>query len=222
MKTYKHKTTYKLYHFIGIAILCFSLIMLTYNMTSAWFMDESVTSNGDNLSIIATIDLDVTTNFNFYNLALAPDTIYKTDQHGADIGTYMKTSDKTSTNLAVYVRVRYTTNRPELSLYFESNEITTEKNNYDAAQHHKKWVLADDGYYYYLDAVRTSNIRFNSGYKTDNTFINSKAGDPVSITLEFEAIQQPYGAYADKGVWADPPKIFKQFAQQNSGYAWEE
>ena len=62
----------KLYQIIGILLLCFSVIALSYNITTAWFMDESITSKGEpDIIVIGTIDIDVTTNFNFYNIALA-------------------------------------------------------------------------------------------------------------------------------------------------------
>ena len=227
MKLPKSNKHLKIYQLIGIAVLCISLITLTYNVTTAWFMDSSVTSNGKpNISIIGTIDLDVTTNFCFYNLALAPDTTYTTDQDNTDIGTYLKTSTKNDIR-EVYVRVKYTTTRydkttdseipcSELTLYFDPDNFTT-STSYNATNDHDKWVYnSSDGYYYYLGRIKAdSYTQFNAGYSTDNTMNNKKANADVYIKLEIEAIQRPYGAY--KAVWTTAPAIFNSFARADSG-----
>ena len=96
MKKMHKRTKYSLYQVIGIALLCISLIMLTYNTTIAWFRDESITSNGTKVAIIGNLGLTVTTNFDFYNLALAPDTTYTTDVNGDDIGTYIRVAPRFS------------------------------------------------------------------------------------------------------------------------------
>lgn len=201
--------------------------MLAYNVTTAWFMDESVTSNGTNINVIGTIDLDVTTNFNFYNLALAPDTTYTTDKDGQDIGTYMKTSSKTSPNLHVYVRIRYTATRwdklqnktipcSELTLYFQSSKFTN-STTYNSATDAGKWVYdPTSNYYYYLGKIGTGEIQFNAGYTTNNALHNDIADAEVDIQFDIEVIQQPYGAY--DAVWTDAPAIFDAFAKADSGY----
>ncbi|MGN0960590.1 MAG: hypothetical protein ACI4PF_00155 [Christensenellales bacterium] len=224
MKIKQNNKSFKIYQIIGIVVLCLSLIMISYRVTTAWFMDESVTSNGEpNISIIGTIDLDVTTNFDFYNLALAPDTIYTTDQDGADIGTYLKTSTNNDIR-EVYVRIKYTKTRndstlgaevdcPELTLYFDGNLTTA--TTYSMAVNNM-WVYnSTDGYYYYLGSIGSINTQFNAGYATDNTFNNAKASSQVYIKLEVEAIQRPYGAY--KAVWDTAPTIFNEFALADSG-----
>ena len=67
--TTKSSNSYSLFKVIAIFVLGFLLILLSYSVTSAWFMDESVTSNGEpNINIVGTVELEVTTNFNFYNL----------------------------------------------------------------------------------------------------------------------------------------------------------
>lgn len=224
MKVRQTKNLNRLYQIIGILVLCLSVIMLSYNVTVSWFRDESSTSNGEpNISIIGTIDLDVTTNFNFYNLALAPDTIYTLDQDGSDIGTYIKTSANNDIR-EVYVRIKYTTTRKdkatgntipctELTLYFNNN--TTKATTYTSSEKNK-WVYnSADGYYYYLGSIGSTNVQFNAGYATDNTFNNAKAKSDVYVKLEIEAIQRPYGAY--KAVWDTAPAIFNSFALADSG-----
>ena len=79
-----------------------------------------------------------------------------------------------------------------------------------------KWVYnSTDGFYYYLGGLGNTKIQFNAGYATDNTFTNAKAYSDVSIKLEVEAIQRPYGAY--KAVWTTAPQIFNDFAKTDSG-----
>ena len=222
MKLSKSNKHLKIYQLIGIAVLCIALITLTYNVTTAWFRDSSVTSNGKpNITIIGTIDVDVTTNFCFYNLALAPDTTYTTDQDGGDIGTYLKTSSENDIR-EVYVRIKYTATRydkvtdseiacDELTLYFDPDNFTT-STSYNATNDHNKWVYnSKDDYYYYLGSIGSDKYtQFNAGYSTDNSMNNKKANADVYIKLEIEAIQRPYGAY--EAVWGDDvPAIFESF-----------
>lgn len=199
------KSHTKIYQILGILVLCVALVLVTYNVTTAWFLDQSITSNGKpKISIIGTIDLDVTTNFDFYNLTLAPDTIYTTDQSGNDIGTYISTSAENNIK-DVYIRAKFTTNREELTLY-----ITDEK-----------WVYnATDQYYYYLGAVGSTDVQFNAGYSVDNTLTNDKGNDDVSIEIIVDAIQRPYGAYKEESTWSTAPEIFKDFAATDSGVPW--
>jgi len=191
----------KLYQIVGMLVLCISLIALSYNFTMAWFMDQSVTSNGEpNVTIIGTIDINVTTNFNFYNLALAPDTTYYVDGNGKDISTKICTSTKNDIK-TVYVRVKFISNRDELTLVFEEGN---------------KWIYNDaDEFYYYLGEVGNTDVMFNKGYHVDNSLNNSKANAPVNLTFQIEAIQRPYGAY--DAVWTTAPEAFDEFARENSG-----
>lgn len=225
MKLKSGKNRWKWYQLIGITVLCFVFVMLSYNITSAWFMDESTTSNGGaNIDVIGTIDLEVTSNFDFYNLALAPDTVYTTDQKGVDIGTYLCTSTKNNIK-EVYVRIKFTNTREdgaggshinctELALYFNNNLTTA--TSYTSTENNK-WVYnSADGYYYYLGKVGTTKVQFNAGYITDNTITNSSAGSKVNIRMVVEAIQRPYGAY--KSAWETAPTIFNSFALADSGY----
>lgn len=214
----------KIYLAITVILLCLSVILLTYNVTMAWFVDESITSSGKpNITVIGTIDLNVQSNFDFYNLALAPDTVYVKDQNNQDIGTYLKTTTTNDVS-QVYVRIRYTTTRSdkllqedinceELTLYFDDNFTTETTYTSDLIG---KWVYNNlDGYYYYLGGVGNTYIQFNAGYSTDNTLNNDKAYSSVDIKLEIEAIQRPYGAY--KAVWTTAPQIFNDFAKADSG-----
>lgn len=219
----KHRKTYQI---IGIMILCIVLILISYNFTLSWFMDESVTSNNPTISVVGTIDMKVTTNFDFYNLVLAPDTTYTTDQGGQDIGTYIRTNDSTAGGnhdvRGVYVRIKSTITKEsvassELSLYFADGVLTSTLPTASyASSDSGKWVYnpADD-YYYYLGAISTTNIQFNAGYKTNNTFTNSIANDNVNIHFVIEAIQRPYGAY--KAVWTTAPNVFNTFAYGDTG-----
>lgn len=209
----KPRKTRRLFQILGTFLLCVALILTSYKVTTAYFMDESVTSNGEpNIEIIGTVDLDVTTYFNFYNLVLAPDSIY-THYRGVDYATTFRTSEENDTE-TIYVRVHFETNREELTLYFEGN--TTTRTSYDSTQDHEKWYYnASDDYYYYLGEVGVDDIEFNAGYQVDNTLINAKASADVSLYFMFESIQRPYGAY--KAVWETAPAIFNEFARQNSG-----
>ena len=96
-KPQKKKNGKRLYQVIGMALLCVLVVYMSYTATTAWFLDESITSNGKpNIMIIGTVDLDVKSNFNFYNLVLAPDTYYTTyTENGVprSYGTYLTTSE---------------------------------------------------------------------------------------------------------------------------------
>ena len=179
--------------------------------------------------VIGTIDIDVTTNFNFYNIALAPRTTYYTDNMGQDIGTYVKTGENNDIR-TVYVRIKYTVtiddpstegieeeNSNRLKLVFAPNkETTTTSSTYDASRDGNKWFYnSSDNYYYYMGEVGETDIQFNKGYYVDNSLNNSIADFAVGITFEVEAIQRPYGAY--KAVWSTAPDLFESFAQLNSG-----
>ena len=96
---------------LAIIIACLIFLAIISSITFAWLMDDSTTSNGDpDITLIGDLDLDVTTNFKFKNLALAPDTTYVVDQDGNDIATYIKTSDSHDIDGA-YVRIKYETTR---------------------------------------------------------------------------------------------------------------
>ena len=225
------KRNFRLYQIAGIALLCISLIIATYSFSLAWFRDESVTSNSPNIAIIGTIGLDVTTNFNFKNLVLAPDTTYTVDRDNQDIGTYIKTSSAHNIDGA-FVRVRYEYERDlepgedpsfipdELTLYFNDGKITESSTYSDSDE--GKWAYVgsgeagDPGYYYYIGIVRNANIIFNAGYTVNNKLYNTIKGDPVQITLTFEAIQWQYGAYHD---WDSvSPQVFKGYAAKVSNH----
>lgn len=217
MKNLPKKHSFKrLYQVLGIILLCFTLVYASYSITTAWFMDDSVTSNGEpNILVIGTVDLEVNTDFNFYNLVLAPDTYYTSYIENGETrthATFLKTSEKNDVR-SIYVRAKYTTNRPELTLYFDGN-ITTNA-NYDASVDLNKWYLHTDGYYYYIGSIGTEDIMFNAGYHTDNTINNDKAYDDVTLEFVFESIQRPYGAY--KAVWEGAPTIFNEFAFADTG-----
>ena len=206
----------RLYQILGILLLCLTLVYSSYRVTTAWFMDDSVTSNGEpNIMVIGTVDLEVKTDFNFYNLVLAPDTYYTTYIENGETryhGTYIKTSEKNDVK-SIYVRAKFETNRDELTLYFDGN-ITT-NTTYNADLDLNKWYYHTDGYYYFIGSVGTEEIEFNAGYHTDNTFINAKSYEDVTLELVFESIQRPYGAY--KAVWEGAPDIFNEFALADSG-----
>lgn len=204
MKKMHKKNQFSLYQIIGIALLCISLIMLTYNTTIAWFRDESITSNDGKVAIIGNLGLTITTNFDFYNLALAPDTIYTTDVNGDDIGTYIKVAPDHDIDGA-YVRVRYTCNRPEVTLHFATGMLTTV-----ASPSNNSWVYNEsDDFYYYLGYMKKTDTQFNAGYTIDNTLDNTDAYDGVEIILYFETIQRQYGASA--AVWTTSPQCFKTY-----------
>jgi hypothetical protein len=216
----------KLYQTVGIILLCILLAVVSYGVTLSWFVDESITSNGKpNILVVGTVDLTVETNFNFYNLVLAPDTLYKNnieDGQNESYATRIRTSDENDVQ-TIYVRAKFTTNRTELTLHFDNLTTAT---TYTSSELNK-WVYnSADGYYYYLGEVGTSEIIFNSGYYVDNTLHNAPAGPnvlnapnakaDVEINFVFESIQRPYGAY--DAVWTTAPAIFDAFAKANSGY----
>lgn len=217
IKRQKNKRS-KIYQILGICLLCIAFIYLTYEVTTAWFLDKSTTSNGDaNITIIGTLELDVQSNFNFYNLALQPDYIYTVDKNGEAIGTYLRTKNPDHNIDGAFVRIKYTTRRKVegatewvdnsdlLKLYFNS-------------EMEEKWVYNDkDGYYYYLGSVFGDYIEFNEGYRTDYKIGNEYKNAQVEIDLQVESIQRQYGAY--HAVWPDAPDQFEAFAynEMNEG-----
>lgn len=214
--TPKKKHITRLYQVIGIALLCVLTVYISYSVTTAWFLDESITSNGKpNIMVIGTVDLDVRSNFNFYNLVLAPDTYYTTyTENGVprSYGTYLTTSEDNDVQ-TIYVRTKFYTNRSELTLHFEGN-ITT-NTSYNASTDLNKWYHHTDGYYYYIGSIGTTPVEFNAGYHVDNTLRNEIAYDEVTLEFVFESIQRPYGAY--KALWDSAPAIFNQFALSDTG-----
>lgn len=221
LKPIKSTTSMKLYQIFGIILLCISVFALSFSITSAWFLDESVTSNGgdDDILIIGTVDLEVNAFFNYYNLVLAPDTLYLSDVINGETKSYkttVKTSDENDAK-TVYVRAKFTTNRSELSLYFDNltTSTTYTPRNGENLNDDEKWYLHTDGYYYYIGEVGTEEVTFNKGYYVNNELNNSVAKEAVDIEFVFESIQRHYGAY--KEVWEGAPTIFKQFALANSG-----
>ena len=205
--------TLKVFRLALIVFLALSLMILSYSVTTAYFTDESTTSSGEpNIIVVGTISLDVDTQFNFENLALAPDTLYT----GSDVQTTIATG--TTNNIdTVYVRVKFENNCERLDIVI-NNLAPDGSVDYDSTQHGDyRWVLGDDGYYYYLGEVGSTPVVFNDGYKTDNAFHNGIAGDSVELTIIAEAIQRPYGAYVS--LWGeDAPQLFRSFAKLNSGY----
>lgn len=217
-----------MYRIIGIAVLCVSLVMVSYNVTLAWFMDESVTSNSPNVLLIGTVDLEVNTNFDFYNLALAPDTYYTSgviDGENVSYATTIKTTTKNDVR-DIYVRAKFITSLPQLSIYFDGNLLQSDE-TYDSSAvgnwyyNEAKDTNGDgttdtgDGYYYYIGSVDTTAITFNAGYHVNNSISNEIAKDQVTIDFIFESIQKPYGAYIAE--WPNAPQIFKDFAAADSG-----
>lgn len=229
-KAPKKKNTKRWYHIIGIALLCVLTVYLSYSVTVAWFLDESVTSNGKpNIMVIGTVDLDVQSNFKFYNLVLAPDTYYTTyTENGVprSYGTYLTTSENNDTK-TIYVRCKVEIVVPapaELTLYFinqqtqQSNLTSGDGTSYQESRDHEKWFYNDkDGYYYYIGSIGTEEVEFNSGYHVNNALWNDIAYGDVSITMTFESIQRDYGAY--DAIWGDDaPKVFTDFAKLDTGY----
>lgn len=206
-----------IYQILGICLLCILLVAMTYNVTLAWFSDESTTSTGDpNILVVGTVDLDVTTSFNFYNLALAPDTTYLSGNiNGEEVSyaTKLKTAESNDIS-SIYVRVKFTVvNRPELTLYFSENRLTTDT-EYSLDSANRWYYNEEDGYYYYIGSVGDEEIIFNDGYHVDNTLNNEIAGEPVDFGFEFEAIQRPYGAYI--ALWPTAPDVFNDFASSDT------
>lgn len=215
----------------GIILLCFSFVVLMTNFTLAWFRDESITSNDDvNISLIGTVSVDVTTNFNFYNLALAPDRTYVIDNLNRRIGTYLKTSESHDIEGA-YVRIKYETtrvnpgestprdNKDLLDLYFDGNLTTN--TTYTESIKNKWFYNTTDGFYYYIGAVDHNEICFNKGYKTSNIMTNVEADAKVYIKYTVDAIQRQYGAYKELEDWKNnAPKVFKEWAEADEGVRW--
>ena len=119
----------------------------------------------------------------------------------------------------IYVRVKFTCNRPELSLYF-LNPLVDNSITIFTSDLAGKWVYSfedtdsdgveDTGYYYYLGGVGSEEITFNNGYKVNNTLNNLVAGEPVDMSIVVEALQSPYGAYLAE--WGKAPDVFKSGA----------
>ena len=144
-KDFETKSKFNIYTIVVAIVLCMIALTVFSTQTLSWFMDESTTSNGEpDITLIGTLDLDITTNFKFKNLSLAPDTIYTLDQDGQDISTYLKTSDNHNIDGA-YVRIKFTTTRKDpgtdsfvdnkelFDLYFDSN-LTTNTTYSDAVK----------------------------------------------------------------------------------------
>lgn len=216
----------------AVLVLCFSFIVLLVNTTLAWFVDDSTTSNGGaEITLIGTLSLDISTNFNFKNLALAPDKVYMTDYLGDDIGTYVKTAYNHDIKGA-YVRIRFSTTRKNvgasefidnsdlLSLYFGDGEDTniTTSNVYDDDADPVWYYNEADDYYYYIGAVGDTNVQFNRGYKTSNRMTNTVKDAEVKIFLTVESVQRQYDAYVH--VWPLAPTIFVDWAEADKEARW--
>lgn len=209
---------------LTIIIACLIFLAIISSITFAWLMDDSTTSNGDpDITLIGDLDLDVTTNFKFKNLALAPDTTYVVDQDGNDIATYIKTSDSHDIDGA-YVRIKYETTRRNigdtdyidnldlLQLYFVDNYTTS--TTYNNASKNKWFYNSADNYYYYLGGVYHANVMFNRGYRTTNMMTNVVANANVTITITVDSIQRQYGAA--EAIWDTSPQIFKDMVMDES------
>jgi hypothetical protein len=207
------KTTKGLYQILGILLLCLTIVALSYNVTLAWFRDQSITSNSPNVTIVGTIDLDVSTNFKFDNLAFAPDTTYTEDANGDSLATTIKTSDIHDIDGA-FVRVKWTNNREEITLVFDNNVTTN--TTYSASDENKWYYNSADEFYYYIGVIYGTEINFNIGYYVDNTLYNEKADAPVEMSFLVEGIQKQYGAYKEE--WTTAPEIFKSYASSKTGY----
>ena len=223
-KDFETKSKFNIYTIVVAIVLCMIALTVFSTQTLSWFMDESTTSNGEpDITLIGTLDLDITTNFKFKNLSLAPDTIYTLDQDGQDISTYLKTSDNHNIDGA-YVRIKFTTTRKDpgtdsfvdnkdlFDLYFDSN-LTTNTTYSDAVKN--KWFFnVDDGYYYFIGGIYSTNIMFNKGYKTTNLMQNTNADAEVTIKFQVETVQRQYSASVD--LWNTAPQIFKSMAEIES------
>ena len=235
MRAKKKTIGWLLYKTTLMSLLFVAVISLFVRFTASWFRDVSVTSNGPTSMVIGTIDFDVVTNFDFYNLTLAPDTIYTKDgdSSGQTTGNSMATKIRTSSShdiVDAFVRIKFITNRTELSLYFDSNRETVASSypqqsgsSYDTQRNaiNNRWYYnSTDDYWYYIGVVQGHGTNlwttFNDGYKTDNTFTNAKAGEPVEMTFIVEGLQIPYGAYTE--VWDTAPAVFNGYAQYLTGY----
>ena len=214
MRGNKGKTGWIIYRVTLVALLFVAVISLFVNPTSSWFRDKSFTSNGiPNMSVVGTIRLEAITDFNFYNLTLAPDTTYTRDNLNQDIATYVRTA--TANDIQdVFVRIKFITNRSELTLYFEASQTTTAA-SYSAACNNKWYYNSLDQYWYYIGTVNGSYTKFNSGYTVDNTLYNAKAGADVEMTYIIEGLQKPYGAYREE--WTTAPAVFTGYAYSVTG-----
>lgn len=205
------------------AIILILLVAFVYGivgLTLSWFEDKSSTSSPDtSVMVIGKIDLDVTYNFGFRNLALAPDTAYIEDKSGNKFETYIKTSDKHNIDGA-YVRIKCeidggkdasgnTIARPEVTLHFASGKLLSSPPSTYSSQYANTWMLGSDGYYYFIGCLTDAGTQFNDGYYVDNTLNNSISGSPVSIRITIEAIQRQYGASTAE--WTTSPALFKSF-----------
>lgn len=203
---------FRIYQIIGICLLCIAFAMIT-GVTVSWFLDQSETSNGvPNVTLIGKLELEVTTNFNFYNLALQPDYTYTIDKEARPIGTYIrtKTSEKIHDIDGAFVRIKYTTERKlqGATEWVDNHDLLT---LYFDPENEEKWVYnSKDGYYYYLGSVFNDFVEFNKGYTTSYKIGNEYKNAQVKINFIVESIQRQYGAY--KETWPDAPDIFKSFA----------
>ncbi len=207
-----------------IIILLVAFVYCVAGVTLSWFEDKSSTSSPDSsVMVVGTIDLDVTYNFGFRNLALAPDTAYIEDRAGNKFETYLKTSEKHNIDGA-YVRIKCEIDggkdgngnvieRPEVSLHFASGRLVSSPPSTYSSTYQNKWVLGSDGYYYYIGYLDDNGTQFNDGYYVDNTLNNSVKGSPVSIRITIEAIQRQYGASSAE--WTSSPEIFKSFVSSD-------
>lgn len=213
----------RIYQVIGICLLCIAFAMMT-GVTLSWFLDQSETSNGvPNITLIGTLELEVTTNFNFYNLSLQPDYTYTVDKISQPIGTYVKTKSGSKIHDidGAFVRIKYTTERKLsgasewvdnldlLTLHFADDKFTTSTTYSQSVKN--RWVYnSADGYYYYLGSIFTDFIEFNKGYTTSYKIGNEYKNAQVKIHFLVESIQRQYGAYSE--TWPTAPKIFDDFA----------
>lgn len=222
---YVHKRKYNSFYYTMLVVaLIVAFMWCVTSLSFAWFRDASTTSNPNNtVSVIGTLDLDITTNFDLRNMVLSPDTTYTVDKNNDDIGTYVKTSASHNIDGA-YVRVKFTCDVKELTLYFVSNKFTT-STTYSADIKNKWFYNTTDDYYYYIGYIDDAGTQFNAGYYVSNTLVNAGAGSAgyyvdngitnvtagtsCLITLEFESIQRQYGASAE--VWTTAPKVFQDF-----------
>lgn len=203
-----------------IIILIMAFAYCFVGVSLSWFEDKSTTSSPDTtVMVIGKIALDVTYNFGFRNLALAPDTTYIEDIEGNKFETYLKTSASHNIDGA-YVRILCeidggkdasgnTISRPEVTLHFASGKLISSAPSTYSSTYQNKWFLGDDGYYYYIGCLDDVGTQFNDGYYVDNTLTNLVKGSPVSIRITIEAIQRQYGASSAE--WTSSPDLFKSF-----------
>lgn len=226
MNNFKFENKRKIYIVASLVLITIALLSLISSFTFSWLMDESTSTNGEpNVSFVGDLELDVTTNFKFKNLAFAPDTVYTTDQDLQNIATYIKTNDSHDIDGA-YVRIRFETTRKNsgstttvdnldlLNLYFDGN--LTNDTSYSTSSKKKWFYNIDDNYYYYLWGVYDVNVMFNKGYKTSNTMTNEVAGADVTITFTIDAIQRQYDA--SDTIWTTAPQIFMDMVADESRY----